>query len=90
MSAPRLPALFLAIQKPGSMMTPIRPLAAKKQPLKKFVMSLRNENFDHLTSIAGARGISVQELLRAVIIPEWTKTTAKKPAPTRTTPQRTF
>jgi hypothetical protein len=72
------------------MLAPIRPLAGKKQPLKKFVMSLRNENFDHLTSIAGARGISVQELLRAVIIPEWTKTSAKKPALLPTAALRTF
>jgi len=90
MSAPRLPALFLAIQKPSSMLAPIGPLAAKKQPLKKFVMSLRNENFNNLTSIAGARGISIQELLRAVIIPEWTKTTAKRAVASPTVPLRTF
>jgi hypothetical protein len=90
MSAPRLPALFLAIQKPTSMMIPIRPISAKKQPLKKFVMSLRNENFNNLTSIAGARGISIQELLRAVIIPEWTKTTVKKTVASPTVPLRTF
>lgn len=90
MSAPRLPALFLAIQNPVSNISPIGRFPEKKQPLKKFVMSLRNENFDNLTSIAGARGISVQELLRAVIIPEWTKTTAKKTAALPTTVLRTF
>jgi len=72
------------------MMAPIGSLAAKKQPLKKFVMSLRNENFNNLTSIAGARGISIQELLRAVIIPEWTKTTVKKTVASPTVPVRTF
>jgi len=90
MSAPRLPALFLAIQKPVSNISPIGRFPEKKQPLKKFVMSLRNENFNSLTSIAGARGISVQELLRAVIIPEWSKTMAKKTTALPTVPVRTF
>jgi len=90
MSAPRLPALFLAIQNPVSNISPIGRFPEKKQPLKKFVMSLRDENFNNLTSIAGARGISVQELLRAVIIPEWSKTMAKKTTASPTVPVRTF
>jgi hypothetical protein len=41
--------------------------------LTKFMMSLRDENFRVLTGAALDRGISVQELLRAVIIPDWVK-----------------
>jgi hypothetical protein len=36
-------------------------------------MSLRDENYRVLTGAAIDRGISVQELLRAVIIPDWVK-----------------
>ena len=41
--------------------------------LTKFMMSLRDENYRVLTGAAIDRGISVQELLRAVIIPDWVK-----------------
>src|SRR6266567_7911821 len=43
--------------------------------LTKFMMSLRDENYRVLTGAAIDRGISVQELLRAVIIPDWVKET---------------
>jgi hypothetical protein len=39
--------------------------------LAKFMISLRDENYRVLTAAAIDRGISVQELLRAVIIPDW-------------------
>ena len=39
----------------------------------KFMLSLRDENFRMLIALAKARDISIQELIRAVIIPEWTK-----------------
>ena len=39
--------------------------------MTKFMMSLRDENYRVLTGAAIDRGISVQELLRAVIIPDW-------------------
>ncbi len=41
--------------------------------MAKFMLSLRDENFKLLTDEAGDRGISVQELIRAVIIPDWVK-----------------
>ena len=41
--------------------------------LTKFMMSLRDENYRILTGAAIDRGISVQELLRAVIIPDWVR-----------------
>ncbi len=41
--------------------------------MAKFMLSLRDENFQLLTVEAQERGISIQELLRAVIIPDWVK-----------------
>ena len=37
------------------------------------MLSLRDENFNLLMNEAGERGITVQELIRAVIIPDWVK-----------------
>jgi hypothetical protein len=49
--------------------------------LAKFMLSLREENFKLLTSEADDRGITVQELIRAVIIPDWVKVnTLAKPS----------
>jgi hypothetical protein len=39
--------------------------------MSKFMLSVGLENFRLLENAAGQRGISVQELLRAVIIPDW-------------------
>ncbi len=41
--------------------------------MAKFMLSLRDENFKLLVTEAEDRGISVQELIRAVIIPDWVK-----------------
>jgi hypothetical protein len=41
--------------------------------MAKFMLSLRDENFKILISEAQDRGISIQELIRAVIIPDWVK-----------------
>jgi hypothetical protein len=49
--------------------------------LAKFMLSLRDENYNLLTAEADDRGITVQELIRAVIIPDWVKVnTLVKPA----------
>jgi len=49
--------------------------------LAKFMLSLRDESFELLQTEAEDRGISVQELIRAVIIPDWVKiNTAARPA----------
>ena len=37
------------------------------------MLSLRDENYKLLTTEADNRGITVQELIRAVIIPDWVK-----------------
>ena len=41
--------------------------------MAKFMLSLREENFKLLEDEADDRGITVQELIRAVIIPDWVK-----------------
>ena len=41
--------------------------------MAKFMLSLREENFKLLENEADVRGITVQELIRAVIIPDWVK-----------------
>ena len=41
--------------------------------MAKFMLSIGNESFALLSTEARDRGIKVQELIRAVIIPEWTR-----------------
>ena len=41
--------------------------------MAKFMLSLRDESFKLLISEAQDRGISIQELIRAVVIPDWVK-----------------
>ena len=41
--------------------------------MAKFMLSLRDESFKLLVSEAEERGILIQELIRAVIIPDWVK-----------------
>ncbi len=40
-------------------------------PLPKFMQSLNDHMFRELERLAKQRGITVQELIRAVILPEW-------------------
>jgi len=39
--------------------------------MKKFIQSLDETIFAKLETVAKSKGLSVQELLRAIIIPEW-------------------
>ncbi|OLB71123.1 hypothetical protein AUI06_04610 [archaeon 13_2_20CM_2_52_21] len=39
----------------------------------KFMLSMREKAFAVISSEARNRGVTVQELLRAVIVPEWAK-----------------
>src|SRR3972149_5105099 len=41
--------------------------------MAKFMLSLRDENFQLLIAESQERGITIQELIRAVIIPDWVK-----------------
>ena len=41
--------------------------------MAKLMISIRDENFRILTLEAKERGISIQELIRAVIVPDWVR-----------------
>jgi len=41
------------------------------QTMNKIMLSVAEETFLTISTLARKRGISVQELLRAVIVPEW-------------------
>jgi len=45
--------------------------ARQNSPMAKFMASVAEETFQVLMGEVKSRGISVQELLRAVIIPDW-------------------
>ena len=54
--------------------------------MAKFIFSLGDANFRVLAAEAKTRDITIQELIRAVIIPDWMKTFHdNKPATTSTT-----
>jgi hypothetical protein len=42
--------------------------------MPKFMQSLSEETYKQLGTIAKGKGINIQELIRAVIIPEWLET----------------
>lgn len=42
--------------------------------MSKLMISIRDENFRLLSLEAKNRGITIQELLRAVIVPDWIRT----------------
>jgi len=46
--------------------------------MPKFMQTLEQEIYDKLQRIASSRGIKVQELIRAVIVPEWLREREKK------------
>jgi predicted DNA-binding ribbon-helix-helix protein len=43
--------------------------------MPKFMQTLDEEIYNKLQEIANSRGITIQELIRAVIIPDWLKDT---------------
>jgi hypothetical protein len=49
------------------------PDAEKTEHMRKLLLSLRSEALRTILFEADTRGISVQELLRAVIIPDWVR-----------------
>ena len=46
--------------------------------MAKFMQTLDDDIFQKLNEIAQKRGITIQELIRAVIIPEWLKQEKKE------------
>jgi len=53
-------------------------------------MFLREDSFRLVQSEAESRGISIQQLIRAVIIPEWMKVNGMESAKTLSTPTPTY
>jgi hypothetical protein len=51
--------------------------------MPKFMQTLETEILNKLTDIAKERGITVQELIRAVIIPEWLRDRTDHHSPER-------
>ena len=47
--------------------------------MPKFMQTLDEEIYSKLEELAKQRGISVQELIRAVVVPEWLKNREQKP-----------
>jgi hypothetical protein len=45
---------------------------------KKFMQTLETETYHAIAKVASQRGATVQELLRAVIIPEWLNENRRK------------
>src|SRR5712691_6525660 len=62
-----------------------RPLQPREIRLRsrsnRFIQSLDSDAFSKLSSLAQERGITTQELIRAVIIPEWMETESSDPGP---------
>lgn len=48
------------------------------EKLPKFMQTLDNDIYVKLAEIAKQRGISVQELIRAVIVPDWLREAEKE------------
>jgi Flp pilus assembly protein TadB len=53
-------------------------MVSELKEMPKFMQSLDDEVFATLQKIAKERGIKVQELIRAVIIPEWLRERQRK------------
>jgi hypothetical protein len=47
------------------------PIVARMRELRKFMVTIDETVFDDLQRVARAREITIQELLRAIVIPDW-------------------
>ena len=56
----------------------VEPVARKGGHMEKFMLSLREDSMRIVLLEAERRGVSVQELIRAVIIPEWIRENIRK------------
>ncbi len=54
------------------------PVTRRNGQMEKFMLSLRQDSMKIVLLEAERRGVSVQELIRAVIIPDWIKENIRK------------
>lgn len=57
---------------------PVEPVARRNGQMEKFMLSLRQDSMRIILLEAERRGVSVQELIRAVIIPDWIRENVRK------------
>jgi hypothetical protein len=58
--------------------SPVEPVARKGGRMEKFMLSLSQDSMKVIVMEAERRGVSVQELIRAVIIPDWLHENVRK------------
>jgi hypothetical protein len=54
--------------------------------MAKFIMSIGNEAFNIIALEARDRDVTIQQLLRAVVVPEWIKENLLEQTPNQATP----
>jgi hypothetical protein len=54
--------------------------------MAKFIMSIGDNAYDILSNEAKNRDVTVQQLLRAVVVPDWIKQNGQPPMETRSHP----
>ena len=68
----------IAMDMGGAARASVEPVARKAGHMEKFMLSLREDSMRIVLLEAERRGVSVQELIRAVIIPEWIRENIRK------------
>ena len=58
--------------------TSVEPVARNSGRMEKFMLSLSQDSMRVIVLEAERRGVSVQELIRAVIIPDWLRENIRK------------
>lgn len=67
----KMKSIYNSYDAPQSRLTPAKSQGGRVRNNKKFLQTLKTETYHAIEKEATQRGATVQELLRAVIIPEW-------------------